>query len=69
MQRVLEEVIINLKAAREAKVGWSGDLTLIKPDITDDEIRHLLRTLREYGYKVQRQKNVIRKIGDNKNDC
>ena len=36
------------------------DLTKIKPDITSDEIRHLFRTLREYNYKIERIKNVLR---------
>lgn len=62
MQKVLEEVIINLKEARKANVPWSGDLSLIKPDITNEEIRHLLRTLREYDYKIKREKNVIKRI-------
>ena len=61
MQKVIETVIINIAQAREAGLKKiEMDLTKIKPDITSDEIRHLFRTLREYHYKIERIKNVLR---------
>lgn len=61
MQKVLEIVIINIVQARDAGLRtWEVDLTKIKPDITSDEIRHLFRTLREYDYRVERIKNILR---------
>lgn len=61
MQKVIEAVIINISEARDAGLEKvEMDLTKIKPNITSDEIRHLFRTLREYDYKVERIKNVLR---------
>lgn len=61
MQKLLEEIIVNTVQAREAKLKILRiEMDEVKPNVTADEIRKILRTLREYGYTVKQTKTTLK---------
>lgn len=54
MQKLLEEIIVNIVQAREAHLQVLRIKPQdVKPDITKDELRQIIRTLREYNYNAK----------------